>query len=59
MIKLEDFWSASKYPVYYLSTGEKIGADEMLEHKDDIVVSFKPINIMDGTAIGVELEEVR
>ena len=63
MIRLEDFWSTSTYPVYYLSTGERIGSDEMLEHRDDIVVSFKPMNVIDHDmdssmyVIGVELEE--
>lgn len=63
MIRLEDFWSTSTYPVYYLSTGERIGSDEMLAHKDDIVVSFRPISVYDHHfdssmyVIGVELED--
>lgn len=63
MIRLEDFWSASTYPVYYLSTGERISSDEMLEHRNDIVVSFKPMNVIDHDmdsstyVIGVELED--
>ena len=63
MIRLEEFWSTSTYPVYYLSTGERISSDEMMEHRNDIVVSFKPINIIDHDmdssmyVIGVDLED--
>ena len=62
MIKLEDFWSTSTSSIYYLATGDKIDSDEMLKHRNDEVIAFKPMIVYDPDletsyhAIGVEID---
>ena len=62
MIKLEDFWSTSTGPIYYLATGDRIDSDEMLKHRNDVVVAFSPLHVYDPEletcyyAIGVEID---
>ena len=59
MIRLEDFWNTSRYPVHNLSTGDRITSKEMLDNKDDIVLSFQPMTIYEYNipyvVIGVKL----
>lgn len=60
MIKLLEFWEISKAPLYYLATGDRLSVDEIMEHREDEVLHFAPINVMDpgdfcSTGIGVVL----
>ena len=62
MIRLEDFWSISKGPVYYIATGDMIDSEEMLKHRNDEVIAVESISVYDSDrdvsfdAIGVEID---